>query len=180
MAQPYLGQIHMFAGNFPPLGYQLCHGQSLSIGQYQALFSIIGTTYGGDGVNTFALPDMRGRLPVHSGNSQGPGLSPRVLGQTAGTETVMISLAQMPSNHTHAVTLNVSAGPANTVNPASAVMAVADEGRYAAAVTPNATLAVSSMTLGANTGGSQPYDTRQPLLCINFIIAVEGIFPSRN
>ncbi len=175
-SQPYIGEIAMFAGSFAPTGWALCNGQLLSIADNSALFTIIGTTYGGNGQTTFALPDLRSRAPVHAG--QGPGLSNRIQGEMAGTETTAITLNQLPA-HSHAVTLNASTGPANTSSPASAAMAVADDALYASAA-PGATLSANSLALGNNPGGGQPHDNTQPYLTINFIISLYGVFPSQN
>jgi microcystin-dependent protein len=175
-ASPFVGEICMFAGNYAPRGWAFCNGQLLPIAQYEALFVLLGTTYGGDGQNTFALPDLRSRVPLHAG--LGPGLSNRTLGEASGTESVTLLSTQLPA-HNHTVTLNVSTGPANTANPAAAVMAVADESRYASAVAPDAFQAATSLTLGPS-GGNQPHMNLQPSQTINFIIALEGMFPSRN
>jgi microcystin-dependent protein len=167
VSEPFYGEIVMFAGNFAPRGWAFCNGQLLSIAQNTALFSILGTTYGGNGVTTFALPDLRGRAPMHFG--QGPGLSNRNLGEQDGTETVALTQQQMPS-HTH--TLNGSTGAVNTTRPTGAVPAKG--GSYSTA-SPD-----TQMTPPALVGGSQPHDNMQPSLAVSFIIALEGIFPSRN
>ena len=174
---PFIGEIDMFAGNFAPRGWAFCNGQLLPISGNEALFSLIGTTYGGDGQNTFALPNLQSRVPLHQG--QGSGLSNRQLGEQAGLETDTINLGSYPA-HSHGVTLNGSTGPGHTANPAAAVMAVADEARYTTAVAPGATLAATSLTLGNSAGGAQAHNNLQPHLAINFIIALEGIYPSRN
>lgn len=177
MSEPYIGEIVMFAGNFAPRGWQLCQGQLLSIAQNSALFSILGTTYGGDGVTTFALPDLRSRVPVQQG--QGPGLSQYVLGEAAGTENVTLLTSQMPA-HTHLpLGFNGTADqttpgnniPATTNNPTDR----SDLPAYVAASQANAPMAPVS-----SAGGSQPFSVLQPFLALNFIIAIEGIFPSRN
>jgi microcystin-dependent protein len=175
MANPYLGEIRMFAGNFAIAGWALCNGQLLSISQNTALFAILGTTYGGDGVSTFALPDLRGRVPIHVG--QGVGLSNAyILGQETGVESVTLTASQMPV-HTHLVQCNTGGG--NQASPAGNLPAVESTGTsldYSNAP-PNGAM---SSAMNASTGGSQPHSNIQPVLCVNFLIALEGIFPSRN
>ena len=171
MSDPFIGEVMMFAGNFAPLGWADCNGQLLSINQNQALFSLLGTTYGGDGIQTFALPDLRGRTPVHAGS--GPGMSTRTLGETGGSESVTLSAAQMPS-HTH--TLRAAAA-ASTGTPGSTVALAQTSGAkvYRAPSNP------ATMGNGlASAGGGQPHDNRQPYLGVRFIMALEGIYPSRN
>ncbi len=176
MSDPFIGEIRMFAGNFAPRGWALCNGQLLPIAQNTALFSILGTTYGGNGQTTFALPDLRGRVPLSSG--QGPGLSPYTLGEMAGSESVTLLTTQMPT-HTH--TLNASTQPGSATSPAGGVCASGVDSQggnvngYVAS--PNTTMAPQA--IGA-AGGNQPHENRQPYLCVNFIIALQGIFPSRN
>ena len=179
MSEPFIGEIIMFAGNFNPRGWALCQGQLLSIAQNTALFSILGTTYGGNGQTTFALPDLRGRVPV--GQGQGPGLSQYVLGQQSGTETVTLLSTQMPQ-HNHLITANEGNGSQAT--PGAGFLAsgiVPSSGNASVSNYRNSsdgtTLAPTSLSL---TGGSQPHSNIQPYLCINFIIALQGIFPSRN
>ncbi|HEX6608874.1 MAG TPA: tail fiber protein [Chloroflexia bacterium] len=172
MADPYLGEIRMFAGNFAPLGWAFCNGQLLPIAQYDALYAILGTTYGGDGQTTFALPDLRGRGPIHAG--QGPGLSNHPQGEQGGTETVTLTVAQMPG-HTHVPAASSAAGTSS--HPTGAVWAASStsDNQYASSTkTPMNPGTVSAA------GGNQPHDNLQPLLAINFIIALEGIFPSPN
>ena len=179
MDSPYIGSIVMFAGNFAPRGWALCEGQILPIAQNTALFSILGTTYGGNGQTTFALPDLRGRVPV--GQGQGPGLSPYVLGEMTGVETVALLPNEMPA-HSHNV--QVSTGQADTATANSNYLAnsVGSLAGDPVAVntyngTPSGFLGGASISM---TGGSLPHDNIQPSLCINFIIALNGIFPSRN
>lgn len=171
----------MFGGNFAPAGWALCNGQLLSIGENQALFTLIGTTYGGDGITTFALPDLQGRLPVSEG--RGPGLSPRVLGEKAGTEQVTLTLTQMPL-HSHALSASSSDGSGHT--PGSSVLPgkmTAGSGTPALYITPGAVsldnVAMSAACVGSD-GGNQPHDNLMPSLCASFIIALQGIYPSRN
>ena len=173
MAEPFLGSIVLFCGNFAPRGWALCDGQLLSIAQNTALFSILGTTFGGNGTTNFALPDLRGRVPVHPGS--GPGLSPYSLGEVLGTENVTLLVNQMPA-HNHAVAAPCSDGAPSSPSPVGAVLANQDQTPFYAASGTAAMAAGTSTTAG----GSLPHENRQPLLAINFIIALEGIFPSRS
>jgi microcystin-dependent protein len=171
MADPFLGEIKMFAGNFAPRSWAFCNGQLLSIAQNTALFSLLGTTYGGDGRTTFALPDLQSRVPMGWGN--GPGLTPRSIGERSGAAAVTLTEAQMPA-HTHTAAASTSGSP--SPNPAN---------RYWGQVpTLNLyrTAADVSMASGAiaSVGGSQPHNNAQPYLVVNFIIAVQGIYPSRG
>jgi len=165
----------MFGGNFAPYGWALCNGQLMSIAQNQALFAIVGTTYGGDGVTTFALPDLRGRGPVHQG--QGLGLSNYVLGEVIGSENVTLLSTNLPM-HTHLV--NASTAAADLGSPAAAISAAPQDagpgGEYTKTAA-NTTLAPNAL---APAGGNLPFSVSQPLLCVSFIIALNGIFPSRN
>lgn len=170
MAQPYVGEIRMFAGNFAPAGWMFCEGALLPISEYETLFNLIGTTYGGDGQETFALPDMRGRVPLHFG--QGSGLSNRVLADVAGAEEVTLTLNQIPS-HTHA--LFASADIATLESPANALLAQSSVAQMYYGDVTDTTLAPNSV---AGTGGSQPHTNFQPYLCVDFIISLFGIFPS--
>ncbi len=170
MSNPYVGEIRLFAGNFEPIGWMFCRGQLLSIANNPVLFALIGTTYGGDGQNTFALPDLQGRVPLHQG--RGPGLSPRVIGEEGGTETVTLQAGQMPS-HTHA--LHASASAATGSSPAGALLAATAMPSY------DTGLAATAMAPGAigNTGGMQPHDNMAPTLALSYIISLFGIFPSQ-
>jgi microcystin-dependent protein len=192
MSEPFLGEIRMVGFNFAPRGWAFCQGQLLSIAQNSALFSLLGTMYGGNGTTTFALPDLRGRSPVGMGN--GPGLTPITQGELAGTENVTILSTQMPM-HTHTATAaatfavagtpsNPAATPSETNNILGASQA---GGPLSAAIWSDALN--SPVTLGNTetvsvtvepTGGGQPVPIRDPFLGTNFIIALEGIFPSRN
>ena len=173
---PFLGEIRMFAGNFAPRGWALCDGQLLQISQNSALFSLLGTTYGGDGRTTFALPDLRGRVPVHAGT--GPGLSPKTLGQKGGSETVVLTVNEMPV-HTHTAVLIADTTIAITDRPEGALLA-----RNAAATPVYGENATTTMNTAAvrvnNAGGSQAHPNMQPFITVNYIIALQGIFPSRN
>lgn len=173
MATPFLGVINMFAGNFAPRGFALCQGQIQSIAQNDALFALLGTTYGGDGQNTFALPDLRGRVPIHQGTLAGGGTY--VIGQTLGTETVTLTSGQMPA-HNHV--LGANSAPGSGIGPTGAVWASYTAGQnYAAAASANTAMNASALS---SVGGNQPHENMQPYLAINFIIALEGVFPSRN
>ena len=174
--EPFIGEVRMFAGNFAPRGWALCDGQLLSIAQNSALFSILGTTYGGDGRTTFALPDLRGRVPVHPGN--GPGLSPRTLGEKNGTENNTLSTSQLPS-HTHNVTVTsyVYDDEANSNDPAGKHPAVSGENMYSSHT--NAEGGTPDVTIG-ETGQGQPVNNMQPYITVNYIIALVGYYPSPN
>jgi len=171
MSDPFIGEIRMFGGNFAPLSWATCSGQLMAIAQNDALFALLGTTYGGDGQTTFGLPDLRGRLPIHQG--QGPGLSPYVLGQAGGTESVTLTTSQIPG-HNHLVSANGAAGsvdtPTNNYWAASASSASIYSDKA-----PSATMAPTNPA-----GGNLPHDNMSPFLCVTFIICLEGIFPSRN
>jgi len=171
MSEPFLGMIIIVPYNFAPRGWAFCNGQILPIAQNTALFSLLGTTFGGNGQTTFALPDLRGRVPNSSG--QGPGLSSYDLGQVGGTESETLTINQMPA-HNHQ--LGCFGDDANAAVPTNNVLANAPNNMYAT-VAPNALMNPQSIT---NTGGSQPFSTLQPYLTLNFCIALEGIFPSRN
>ena len=167
--EPFIGEIIMFGGNFAPRGWALCDGQLLPIAQNSALFSILGTTYGGDGRTTFGLPDLRGRVAMHAGS--GPGLTPRQLGAKGGEETVTLSVNQIPS-HDH--TLNASSAESNQKNAADGVLAKA--GIYQ---TGNPDEVMDRQSIG-NTGANQAHDNVQPFQTVNYIIALTGTYPSRN
>lgn len=175
--QPYLGEIVPFAGNFPPKGYAFCNGQLLSIAQNTALFSLLGTTYGGNGQTTFALPDLQGRHGVHRG--QGPGLSPVDLGEVGGVETVTLTAAEVPP-HAHQAR---GAGPGDSTDPAGRRFAVAPAGTPYGTTPPAPTKssAATPMRPGTivETPPALPHDNRPPYLVLSFIIAVQGVFPQR-
>ena len=174
--EQFIGQIMMFGGNFAPRNWAFCDGQLLAISQNQALFSILGTTYGGDGRTTFGLPDLRGRVPVHAGS--GPGLPSVRLGQKGGEATVTLNANQMPA-HAHSATIEaVSPLPRGVVagpDPANAYNA--QGGVYA--MGKNATMAADSVSVG-QTGGNQPHDNMQPFQVVSYIIALDGLYPSRS
>ena len=169
---PYLGQIALVGFNFAPVGWALCNGQILQISQNAALFTLIGTTYGGDGQTTFALPDLRSRIPLHQG--QGSGTSNYVLGQTGGFETVTLSGDQIPS-HTHQAQCYTSGG--NSTSPPNGIWAQSSTQVYKGGQVGAATMAPGAIGLA---GGSQPHPNIMAYQALNYIIALEGIFPSQN
>jgi microcystin-dependent protein len=170
VSEPFLGEIRMFGFNFAPAGWAQADGQLLSIAQNTALFSLLGTQFGGDGTSTFALPDLRGRVANSQG--PGPGLTNRVVGQNGGAETVILTTAQMP-NHTHP--LEANSAPATTRNPAGAVLAHAASNTYSTAANE---IGMNPAAIGP-TGSSQPVGVLPPFLTLNFCIALQGIFPSQ-
>ena len=171
--EPFLGQIIMFGGNFAPRGWAFCSGQLLAISGNSALFSILGTIYGGDGQTTFALPDLRGRAPMHPGS--GSGLTPRVLGEKGGAESATLSTTQMPS-HNHPIQVVVSTANGEEATPAGNVIASHTDAFN--------TTATSGQNLGGVSsslqGGTQAHNNMQPYQTVNFIIALQGTYPSRN
>jgi len=178
MAEPFLGQIILFGGNFAPQGWALCQGQLLSIPEYTALFSILGTTYGGNGTTNFALPDLRGRVPIAFG--QGAGLQNYNLGEMIGSETVALTTNQIPS-HSHSVNANKAHG--NAASPADAYLAETVVGDGTEGKTYSSTLSAPAKLNSGSvqpTGGSQPHNNIQPVLGLNYIIALQGIYPSRG
>ena len=176
MSTPMLGEIRLMGCTFAPRGWMFCNGQLLAIAQNDALFALIGTTYGGDGVTTFALPDLRGRVPLNQG--QGPGLSPYQIGQMAGTETVTLLANQLPM-HTHQAFATTAA--ATTGEPGTGVLpgTVSDQTMYVTDISGGAPFTLSPQST-TTAGGSQPHENCMPTLAVSFCIAVEGIFPSRN
>lgn len=167
MAQPYVGEIRMFAGNFAPAGWMFCEGQLLPISENETLFQLLGTTYGGDGQSTFALPDLRGRLPLHQGNGF-------ILAETGGAEEITLTVSQIPA-HSHA--LLASASPGTSANPQNNMLASSPSVTVFIEDAPAANLSALAM---APVGGSQPHTNFQPYLCVNFIISLFGLFPSPN
>jgi microcystin-dependent protein len=176
MSTPYIGEIRMFGFGTrgAPNGWQACDGSLLSIAEYEPLFALIGTTYGGDGQVTFAVPNLRGRVPVHQG--AGPGLTNRVIGEVAGSETVTVTAPQMPA-HTHALSVTsasaTSITPGNTLLPAT----VSGDTFYVNTLTGNNPVAMSAQ-MTSQSVGSQPHDNTMPTLTVQFCIATQGIFPS--
>jgi microcystin-dependent protein len=167
MGTPYLGEIKIISWNYAPKGWAFCNGQALPINQNQALFSILGTTYGGNGQTTFALPDFRGRVPIYQGQGW-------LNGQKAGQEFHTITLSELPA-HNHFLSASNLADGTNTNAPGGNFPANDPQNPYR--TNPNTSFAPLSVT---NIGGSQPHENRQPFLVLNFIIALQGIFPSRN
>ncbi|MCA1242818.1 tail fiber protein [Stappia stellulata] len=172
MSEPFVGEIRMFAGNFAPRGWAFCDGQLLAVSQNDALFSLLGTIYGGDGRTTFGLPDMRGRLPIHAGH--GPGLSERRLGAKGGAEQVTLTVNQMPS-HTHPLKASTDFG--TEASPAGNIPAQSTVGNLYFETFPSENLSSSAVT---GTGGSRSHTNLMPYLCVHFIIALFGIYPSRH
>lgn len=170
MGQPFIGEIRMFGGNFPPSGWAMCDGQLMPISENEALFTLIGTTYGGDGQETFAVPDLRGRLPMHQG--AGPGLNPKTIGEKSGAESVTLTVNQIPA-HTHPP--QSFSGSGDQTTPQNGIWAGAATSRYSSSA-PN--LAMMNTLVGI-AGGSQPHDNMQPYLTISFIISLFGIFPQQ-
>ena len=176
MGSPFVGEIRMFAGNFAPVGWRFCDGSLISIAENEALFALIGTTYGGDGQMNFAVPDLRSRLPMHQGT--GPGLPTVLLGQTGGAESVTLTTQQIPS-HPHAM---LGDGGGSTKSPANAVPAVAGAGPGGLNTyqPPGGATTPLSAKMLQNTGQNQPHENRQPSLCVSFIISLYGVFPSQT
>jgi len=169
MSGPFIGEIRMFAGNFAPVGWAFCNGALIPISENDALFNLIGTTYGGDGQNTFALPNLQSRIPVHVG----PGFA---LGQSGGVETVTLTTSQIPA-HSHVPQAQSAALASNVSSPANAVWANSTLGQFDNANPPDSTMAAGGM---GPSGGSQPHDNMVPFLVINFILSLFGIFPSQT
>lgn len=165
MAQPYVGEIRMFAGNFAPVGWEFCSGKLLPISENETLFQLIGTTYGGDGESTFALPDLRGRIPIHQGNGF-------ILAETGGAESITLTVSQIPA-HNHAML--ASTGPGNLNTPGGNVTAESAAVKIYFADQPIVNLNPAAVS---PVGGNQPHNNFQPYLCVNFIISLFGIFPS--
>jgi microcystin-dependent protein len=170
MGQPYVGEIRMFAGNFPPAGWMFCEGQTLPISENEVLFQLIGTTYGGDGESTFNLPNLASRVPLHMGI--GPSGTTYQIGEMAGTESETLTTQQIP-NHTHS--LLVSAAPAESAGPQGMVLAESSQLALYMDTAPDTNMAAQAI---GPAGGNQPHDNMQPFLCINYIISLFGIFPS--
>ncbi|MGY4396801.1 microcystin-dependent protein [Sphingomonas sp. UYAg733] len=180
MSQPFVGEIRMFGGNFAPAGWAHCDGSLQPISENETLFQLIGTTYGGDGQETFALPDLRGRLPIHQG--AGSGLSNYVIGESAGTESVTLTLNQIPA-HSH--TLAASTTPATLPSPTNAVPGTVNPtaSSYSMYVVPGTSTLVQAPMAATSIspqGGSQPHENRMPALAVTYIISLFGVFPSQN
>lgn len=169
MAQPYVGEIRMFAGNFAPAGWMFCEGQLLPISEYETLFNLIGTTYGGDGQSTFALPDLRGRLPLHVGNGF-------VLAETGGVEEVTLTVSQIPAHSHPLLGSTATASATTTAGNVGARVTAAAVFPYG---TDNPPQPLSPQAV-SSVGGSQPHSNFQPYLCVDFIISLFGIFPSQT
>jgi len=167
MAQPYVGEIRMFAGNFAPAGWMFCEGQLLPISEYETLFNLIGTTYGGDGQSTFALPDLRGRLPLHQGNGF-------ILAETGGAEEITLTVSQIPA-HSHPAL--GSSSTASTTDPTNNLLARVTTAAVFPYGTDNPLTPLQPQAI-SSVGGSQPHSNFQPYLCVDFIISLFGIFPS--
>jgi microcystin-dependent protein len=172
VAQPYVGEIRMFGGNFPPNGWAFCNGATMAISENETLFQLIGTTYGGDGESTFNLPDLQGRVPIHQGT--GPDGQTYIVGEKAGVETVTLTLQQIP-NHNHAF---IGTGnPGTTTNPPNNI--VAQNSGNTIYIEDQAFVPLAPQSLLPE-GGSQPHENIQPFLCVAFIISLFGIFPSQS
>ncbi|HMJ08911.1 MAG TPA: tail fiber protein [Pyrinomonadaceae bacterium] len=172
MGQPFIGEIRMFGGNFAPAGWMFCDGSLIPISENDTLFNLIGTTYGGDGQETFALPDLRGRVPIHSG--QGPGLSNYTLSENAGVETVTLSNNQIPV-HSHALLASIDIGDSPTAQDN-----VVSQSTSVDLYTEDVVDANMSANIVSPVGGSQPHENMQPFLTVSFIISMFGIFPQQN
>jgi microcystin-dependent protein len=172
MSTPFVGEVRLFAGNFAPAGWAFCDGSLYPISENETLFALIGTTYGGDGQVTFAMPDLRGRVPVHQGF--GPGLSGRTMGERGGTETVTLTAAQMPA-HTHA--LRASSAAATGSAPGGAVLAATGAVNSYGSGTPTQAMAAGAVSAQ---GGNQPHENMAPFLTVSYIISLFGIFPQRT
>ncbi len=171
MAEPFLGEIRMFGGDYAPVGWALCDGRLLSISEYDTLFSLIGTTYGGDGQTTFALPDLRGRIPLHQGKNPSTGTT-YLIGEKNGVESVTLTVPQLPA-HTH--TVHASSQPGTQNSPANAVWA--KNAQLYSTSAPDGLMNASSLS---SVGGNQPHSNLMPFTVINFIIALDGIYPQQN
>ncbi len=174
MSEQYVGEIRMFAGNYAPVGWAFCDGSLLSISQNELLYSLLGTTYGGDGQTTFALPDLRGRVPLHMGTNPQTGTQ-YVQGQRAGVEMVTLVKNQLPA-HTHPVFAQTLTDTVQTGTPTNATWAPSDFNRFSTNP-PDGSMSPGAIT---SQGGSQPHDNMMPFLTVSFIIATEGIYPSQD
>ncbi len=170
MGQPYVGEIRMFAGNFAPSGWEFCNGQLLAISEYETLFVLIGTTYGGDGQDTFGLPNLQSRVPIHQG--QGSGLSSYIIGETGGVESVTLSINQIPLHNHIPIGANAASGDA----PGNSFWANSATAKAYAAPPPGVQMNPATLL---SAGGSQPHDNMIPFLCVSYIISLFGIFPTQ-
>jgi microcystin-dependent protein len=170
----FLGEIRIFTGNYAPRGWMFCNGQMLPLSQNTALFSVLGTTYGGDGKSTFALPNLQGRMPLHAGSGAGPGLTQRLIGETDGSDSVTLVKGQLP---THSHTLMSATAPTASAPDATVSLANTGDGSKAYnAVNPHAKMGGQTLLAA---GAGAPHNNLQPYLALNFIIAIQGIFPPR-
>lgn len=176
MSTPYLGEIRLFGFSRMPIGWQTCDGSLLSIAEYDALFALLGTTYGGDGITTFAVPDLRGRVPIHQG--QGPGLSSYVIGQKAGTENVTLVGTQMPA-HTHTMLATTNAATSRTPGTTLLPGAISGDTLYASDVAGATPIGMAPASTSI-VGGTQPHDNTMPTLTVQYCISLFGIFPTQS
>jgi microcystin-dependent protein len=170
MSTPYIGEIRLFAGTFAPVGWAFCQGQLMSIAENEVLYALIGTTYGGDGQQTFAMPDLRGRVPVHT-SGQGGGLSLRVMGEKGGAESITLQAAHLPG-HTHAVAASTAAASA-AAGPAGNLLATGSVNRFGTGS------ASAAMAQTGSVGGNQPKSNMPDYIAVNYIISLFGVFPSQ-
>ena len=172
MSSPYIGEIRLFGGSFAPAGWAMCDGQLMPIAENDALFTLIGTTYGGDGEETFAMPNLQSRFPIHMGT--GPGGVTRQIGEAAGVESVTLTTNQIPS-HTHALMASTDTG--NAINPLGGILA---SGASVQTFRPGVAAVPAVANSVSSAGGSQPHENMHPFLCVTFIISLFGIFPTQN
>jgi len=177
MSNPYVGEIRLLPFNFAPLGWQDCNGALLSIAEYDVLFNLIGTTYGGDGTNTFAVPDLRGRVPLHQGTMPGGG-TPRVLGSVAGSETVTLQLTQLPA-HGHPMVATDAAASAQAPSTSTVLGGISGDTMYTSDINGVASRGLAATMLSFS-GGNQPHDNLMPTLTLRYCISLFGIYPSQS
>ena len=178
MSEPFIGEIRMFAGNFAPRNWAFCDGQLLAVSQNDALFSLLGTIYGGDGRTTFGLPDLRGRVPMHTGS--GPGLSTHRLGEKSGTENTTVTVSQLPSHSHLQAEFQATGNPADSAGPGANSLAMANIYNREFPSVPLHPDTVTADTSSDLTGGSQSHANMPPYLAVHFIIALFGVYPSRH
>ncbi len=174
MSDPFIGEIKIFGGNFAPMDWATCDGQTMSIAQHDALYSLIGTTYGGDGTTNFKLPDLRGRIPIHMGTA--PGMTPRYIGQPIGTEQETLNLNTMPA-HSHSLAGSLNAAHSNDPNGRVLGTCTGEAKIYTSSTGAQVTMNQNSVT---SAGSESAHNNMMPALCLNFIIALNGIYPSRS